>query len=323
MAEAATVLKADHLDLHYPLADHRVVRAVSGVDLELRRGETLALVGESGCGKSSLSKALMRLEKPTGGTVTLQGEDITHISGEKLRQKRRQIQMIFQDPYTSLDPRMNARQLVREPLDNFGMESSATRDNRVLELLDRVGLSERFAGRYPHELSGGQRQRLGIARALALRPTVLIADEPVSALDVSVRAQVINLLADIQAEQELSILFISHDLGVVSHISERVAVMYLGRIVEIGPTDELMSAPAHPYTRALLDAVPVTHPRDRRQRVPLSGDPPSPIDLPRGCAFQARCPLVQPSCKTTTPKLQAAKNNHFVACIHASGHLPG
>jgi oligopeptide/dipeptide ABC transporter ATP-binding protein len=321
MSEAPVVLEARNLDLHYPLPKNRVVRAVSNVDLELRRGETLALVGESGCGKSSLSRALMRLEKPTGGTVTLQGEDITRISGEALRQKRRQIQMIFQDPYTSLDPRMTARQIIREPLDNFGIELSRARDGRVFELLDRVGLSERFAGRYPHELSGGQRQRLGIARALAVHPTVLIADEPVSALDVSVRAQVINLLADIQAEQELSILFISHDLGVVSHISERVAVMYLGRIVEIGPTEELMTAPAHPYTRALLDAVPVAHPRDRRQRVPLAGDPPSPIDLPRGCAFQARCPLVQPACRAETPKLSAAKDNHFVACIHAGAHL--
>ncbi len=323
MVEPNTVLKASNLDLHYPLADHRVVRAVSGVDLELRRGETLALVGESGCGKSSLSRALMRLERPTGGTVMLQGEDITRISGEALRQKRRQIQMIFQDPYTSLDPRMTARQIVREPLDNFGMEPNDRRDTRVLELLDRVGLSERFAARYPHELSGGQRQRLGIARALALRPTILIADEPVSALDVSVRAQVINLLADIQAEQELSILFISHDLGVVSHISERVAVMYLGRIVEIGRTEDLMAAPAHPYTRALLDAVPVAHPRDRRQRVPLSGDPPSPINLPQGCAFQARCPLMKPACRAETPKLHSAKDNHLVACIHAGEHLPG
>jgi oligopeptide/dipeptide ABC transporter ATP-binding protein len=315
-----SVLSAKELELFYPARGGRPVRAVDGVSLELQRGETLALVGESGCGKSSLSRALLRLEKPTGGTILLHGEDVTRISGEALRQKRRQIQMIFQDPYSSLDPRMTTEQIIREPLDNFSIGGPADRDARVRGLLDRVGLSASYARRYPHQLSGGQRQRLGIARALALRPSVLIADEPVSSLDVSIQAQVINLLADIQAEEELSILFISHDLGVVAHISDRVAVMYLGRIVEIGDSSEVIADPKHPYTLALLDAVPVSHPRLKRKRVLLQGDIPSPANPPSGCAFHPRCPFAIDRCRTERPVLRDLTKTRQVACHVAAAH---
>jgi peptide/nickel transport system ATP-binding protein/oligopeptide transport system ATP-binding protein len=318
MAEAAPILEARNLVQHYRLAGGRTVQAVDGVSLSLHEGETLALVGESGCGKSTLSRLLMRLETPTSGQVLLRGEDLTSLGPAALRDRRRLLQMIFQDPYASLDPRMSAAEIVREPLDNYGIGSRQERNAMVLSLIERVALSSDYAGRYPHELSGGQRQRLGIARALALGPRVLIADEPVSALDVSIQAQVINLLADIQAEQNLSILFVSHDIGVVAHLSDRVAVMYLGRIVESGPTRAVLDDPRHPYARALLDAVPVHHPRLRRRRKLVAGDLPSPANPPSGCRFHPRCPFAIERCRVEPPSLTSLPGGREVACHLAS-----
>jgi oligopeptide/dipeptide ABC transporter ATP-binding protein len=299
---------------HYPAGRKRRVRAVDGVTLDLRRGETLALVGESGCGKSTLARLILRLEPVDGGRITFEGRDITDLDGPDLRAHRRFVQMVFQDPYTSLDPRMTAEAIVREPLDNFKIGTPVERLAEARRLLARVGLRAEMAQRYPHELSGGQQQRLGIARALALKPRVLVADEPVSALDVSIRAQVINLLMDLQAEFGLTLLFVSHDIGVVAHVSHRIAVMYLGRIVEIGDTDTLLDHPAHPYTRALLDAVPAAHPRLKRARQPLEGDLPSPSDPPPGCPFHPRCPLAIDRCRREIPALRPLASAHDAAC---------
>ncbi len=314
MSDTSPILSAQDLALHYPQRGGRRVRAVNGVSFDLHPGETLAIVGESGCGKSSLSRALMRLERPTAGKVLLDGTDITHARGETLRRHRRHIQMVFQDPYASLDPRMSAREIVREPLDNFTIGPSQGRDGRVIDLLGRVGLASDYAHRYAHELSGGQRQRLGIARALAAGPKVLIADEPVSALDISIQAQVINLLGDIQKDEGLSILFISHDINVVAHVSDRIAVMYLGRIVEIGRTDDVLRAPQHPYTRTLLDAVPVSHPRLRRARTLLEGDIASPSAPPPGCAFHPRCPQAMGQCRIEAPELSTTHGEQLASC---------
>jgi len=323
MSDPTPILSARDLALHYAQRGGRWVRAVNGVSFDLHPGETLAIVGESGCGKSSLSRALMRLEQPTAGKVRLDGADITHARGETLRQHRRHIQMVFQDPYASLDPRMSAREIVREPLDNFAIGARQDRDGRVIDLLERVGLSADYARRYAHEMSGGQRQRLGIARALAAGPKVLIADEPVSALDISIQAQVINLLGDIQKAEGLSILFISHDINVVAHVSDRIAVMYLGRIVEIGRTEDVLGAPQHPYTRTLLDAVPVPHPRLRRARTLLEGDIPSPSAPPPGCTFHPRCPQAMPQCRIEAPELIPTAQAQLAAChLHARPSMP-
>ncbi|KUO04425.1 ABC transporter ATP-binding protein [Streptomyces caeruleatus] len=344
MAEA--ILEVSGLVKHYPLTrgilfrkQIGAVRAVDGVDFTLHRGETLGIVGESGCGKSTVAKMLVNLERPTAGSIRYKGEDITRLSGRALKAVRRNIQMVFQDPYTSLNPRMTVGDIIGEPYDiHPEVAPKGDRRRRVRELLDVVGLNPEHINRYPHQFSGGQRQRIGIARGLALRPEVIVADEPVSALDVSVQAQVVNLMDRLQNEFDLSYVFIAHDLSVVRHISDRVGVMYLGRIVEIGRDAEIYDHPTHPYTQALLSAVPVPDPeaRDRRERVILTGDVPSPTNAPSGCRFRTRCwkaedrcarevpPLAVPS-RLRTPSGPEAHDSacHFAAVAAVAGHSNG
>ncbi len=321
---ASTLLKVVDLKKHY-IAPKRwlaprkpPIQAVDGVSFTVARGETLSLVGESGCGKTTTAKSVMRLIEPTSGSVQLDGEELTTLGPEQMRLRRRDVQIIFQDPYASLSPRLPAGEIVAEPLKNFGMDSAAERRERVQWLFGKVGLRPEAAKKYPHEFSGGQRQRLGIARALALNPKLIVCDEPVSALDVSVQAQVVNLLMDLQAEFGIAYLFVAHDLAVVRHISHRVAVMYLGHIVEVADRDTLFSAPRHPYTEILLSAVPVPNPRTPARRMLLQGDPPSPANPPSGCRFHTRCPLAQDLCKTQAPALTERPSEsaagHQVAC---------
>lgn len=291
-----------------------MVKAVDGVSFAINPGETLCLVGESGCGKSTVGKLLLRLIEPSEGTIRLDGTDITHLSIGDMRPHRKRMQMVFQDPYASLNPRMAAGKIVAEPLENYSDITPGERETRVAELFDKVGLRADAMKRFPFEFSGGQRQRLGIARALALNPAVIIADEPVSALDVSVQAQVLNLMMDLQEEMGLAYLFVSHDLGVVEHIGHRVAVMYLGRIVEIASKDALFETPLHPYTQALMAAAPIADPHVKRERIVLQGDVPSPINPPPGCAFHTRCPRAVERCKVETPLLKAAADGRQVAC---------
>ncbi|MCE2760153.1 MAG: dipeptide ABC transporter ATP-binding protein [Acetobacteraceae bacterium] len=314
------VLEVRDLVKHYSVGGsffgrgRKQLRAVDGVSFRIGQGETLGLVGESGCGKSTVGKAVLRLVEPTSGHVSLEGEEITGIGSAALLDRRKRMQVIFQDPYSSLNPRMTAGEIVQEPLINFGIGSRAEQRDRVALLFARVGLRPDQRANYPHEFSGGQRQRLGIARALALGPSVIIGDEPVSALDVSVQAQVINLMMDLQQEFGLSYLFVAHDLGVVEHISHRVAVMYLGKIVEIAARAALFETPKHPYTEALLAAVPVSHPRARRARTVLTGDVPSPINPPPGCRFHTRCPIAVARCRQEEPPLVVDASGHGVAC---------
>lgn len=313
------LLDVRDLKKHYPLprkwfsGPARSVRALDGITLQLGHGRTLGLVGESGCGKSTAAKTIMRLIEPTAGQVLVDGVDITAMSRAAFRPHRRNVQIVFQDPYASLNPRMSAGAIVAEPLANFGVPK-ADRDRRVAELFDRVGLRKEAMDKFAHEFSGGQRQRLGIARALALEPKLIVLDEPVSALDVSIQAQVINLLIDLQAELGISYLFVAHDLAVVQHISDRVAVMYLGRIVELGECSTLFSSPQHPYTQALLAAVPIPDPKTGRKRIILSGDVPSPINPPAGCHFHTRCPYATDRCRTEAPALRTVANGSQVAC---------
>ena len=317
------LIEVRDLRKHYPVRggilrrQQAAVRAVDGVSLQLGVGETLGLVGESGCGKSTLGRTVMRLEEPTSGEVWFDGRDLAHASARELFVLRREVQMIFQDPYASLNPRLTIGETVREPLDVHGLGTPAERRDRVDELMGAVGLSRSALGRYPHEFSGGQRQRIGIARSLALSPRAIVADEPVSALDVSVQGQVINLLVRFQRELNLSYLFISHDLSVVEYISDRVAVMYLGRIVEVGTREAIFRQPAHPYTRALMDAVPVADPRRRRQREPVRGETPSAVNPPPGCAFHPRCPFATQACRQEVPALAPAGDDggHQAACL--------
>jgi oligopeptide/dipeptide ABC transporter ATP-binding protein len=313
------LLQVEDLIVRYPVKKglfkpRQHVHAVNGVSFKVRRGETLALVGESGCGKTTVGRSIMRLVRPSSGSIRVEGVDIASLSRRQLKPYRRKIQMVFQDPYASLNPRMTAGQIIGEPLGNFGLARSADRESRIVTLLEKVGLSRAHLHRYPHEFSGGQRQRLGIARALAVEPSLIVGDEPLSALDVSVQAQIVNLLDHLQQEFGLSYLFIAHDLAVVQQISHRVAVMYLGRIVEIGQTTDIFRSPIHPYTQALLAAVPLPDPRKRRVIEPLRGEVPSPISPPSGCAFHPRCVLAEDRCRREIPQAQEFRPGHFAAC---------
>ncbi|QTX32654.1 ATP-binding cassette domain-containing protein [Aminithiophilus ramosus] len=310
------LLQAQELRKHFSLPGLGTLKAVDGIDVSLRRGETLGLVGESGCGKSTAGRTLVGLYEPTSGTVRFRGEDTATLSGADRKAFIRSAQMIFQDPYASLDPRMTVGDIVAEGLDIHGLCRGKARTERVYDLLALVGLGKSHADRYAHEFSGGQRQRIGIARALAVDPALLVCDEPISALDVSIQAQVINLLVDLQERLDLAYLFISHDLGMVRYISDRVAVMYLGKIVETGPSESLYAEPLHPYTQALLSAIPLPDPdRERhRRRIVLEGDVPSPIDPPAGCPFFGRCPRASGDCASECPPLSDTGGGHSVAC---------
>ena len=321
----SALLEVSDVKLHFPVMGGVFRRqvgsvyAVDGVSFELARGETLGIVGESGCGKSTLGRTLVRLYKPTDGTIRFQDEDITSLSGARLTSLRRRMQVIFQDPYSSLNPRKSIRSTLEEPLRIHGIGSGDERFETVAALMEKVGLRHDDLHKFPHEFSGGQRQRIGIARALVLGPDLVVADEPVSALDVSIQSQVLNLLVELQSELGLTFLFISHDLTVVKYISDRVAVMYLGRFVEIAKADDIYAQPAHPYTRALLASLPVSDPQRRRQRAPLQGDVPNPSDPPPGCAFHARCPHAQEVCRQRVPELSPLEGepSHRTACHFA------
>src|SRR6266851_1092073 len=324
LVASKTLVDVRELKMHFPLTRGIVlqrvvgyVRAVDGISFSIERGQTLGLVGESGSGKTTIGRTIVRLYKPTAGQILFGDKDLAKLGGEELRQVRQQVQMIFQDPFASLNPRFTIGSLIAEPMHIYKVASNKEIRERTAELLRVVGLRAEYIDRYPHEFSGGQRQRIAVARALAINPELVIADEPVSALDVSIRAQVLNLLQNLQRQFNLTYLFISHDLGVVRHVADRIAVMYLGKIVEMSDRDELYRAPKHPYTRALLSAVPIPDPQieKRRQRIILSGDLPSPINIPRGCRFHTRCPMAQEICRVEEPAFERKEGReHFAAC---------
>jgi oligopeptide/dipeptide ABC transporter ATP-binding protein len=326
VATGTTLVDVKGLKVHFPIKGGLLsrtvaqVKAVDGVDLFIRRGETLGLVGESGCGKSTTGRAVLQLIKPTAGSVKFDGVELTKLSPGQVRKKREQMQMVFQDPYGSLDPRFTVGQIIAEPLENFNRGNSKEISDQVANLLEVVGLNPYYVNRFSHEFSGGQRQRIGIARALALHPSFVVADEPVSALDVSIQAQVLNLMQELQGKFGLTYLFVAHNLSVVKHISDRVAVMYLGRVVELSSSEALYELPLHPYTQALLSAIPVPDPEieARRKRIILEGDVPSPVNPPSGCNFHPRCWKAQAICREVIPVLEAKQPDHYAAC-----HFPG
>lgn len=316
------ILDVTDLQVHFPIykpffGEGTVVRAVDGVSFTLGKGEVLGLVGESGSGKTTLGRSILRLVEPTSGSVRLSGEEVTTMSATQLRAARSQMQIIFQDPFASLNPRMSVADILGEALHLHRIGTRADRASRIATLLDRVGLPANAASRYPHEFSGGQRQRIGIARALSVEPSLIVADEPVSALDVSIQAQIVNLLHDLREAMDLSLLFIGHDLSVIEYLCDRVIVLYLGRVMESGTVADIYQRPAHPYTRALLDAVPQVTTTRRTDRVLLQGDLPSPLSPPSGCVFRTRCPFAAPACAQTVPPLEPAGPGHDVACIRA------
>lgn len=319
--EKTELLEVCKLVKYFPVDNSDdVVRAVDGISFDIFSGETLGLVGESGCGKSTVGRCLLRLHEPTSGEVLFEGKDLVGLPNREMQALRREMQIIFQDPYASLNPRLSIRSIISEPLKIHGIGNKKEQRERVADLLSKVGLDPKYMDRYAHEFSGGQRQRIGIARALALNPKLIICDEPVSALDVSVQAQVVNLLQDLQQEFGLTYLFISHGLAVVEHISNRVAVMYLGKIVEIADSLELYRNPLHPYTKALLSAIPVPDPKIKRERIVLKGDVPTPINPPSGCRFRTRCPIATEECSKVEPELRELASGHFAACILADGY---
>lgn len=315
-----TILEVKNLKKHFPITggilgkEVNTVKAVDGLNFDVKKGETLGLVGESGCGKSTTGRVLLRLLDATEGEVVFEGQNIHQLAKNDLRSLRREMQMIFQDPYASLNPRMTVGKIIGEPMEIHNIASGQEKERRVRNLLEKVGLQPEYANRYPHEFSGGQRQRIGIARALTVDPKIIVCDEPVSALDVSIQAQVINLMKDLQEELDLTYIFIAHDLSVVRHISDRVAVMYLGRMAELADKKELYNNPQHPYTKALLSAIPIPDPEVSREKIILEGDVPSPINPPSGCTFHTRCPFAKDICKKETPVFEDKGSDHFVAC---------
>lgn len=330
MGDNDSLISIQNLEVYYRsgggmFSAAKTVKAVDGVSLDIKKGETLGLVGESGCGKSTLGKAILRLTEPTRGKVIYNGQDLAKLPKSAMRDQRKHLQMIFQDPYASLNPRMTVGSIIGEPIRTFGLADGNSVESMVQQLMETVGLSRRFIKRYPHEFSGGQRQRIGIARALAVDPEFIVADEPISALDVSIQAQIMNLMQRLQKEKGLTYLFISHDLRAIRHLSDRVAVMYLGRIVELADGRDIYRNPLMPYTKALISAVPVPDPEVElmRERIILKGDVPSAIDPPTGCHFHTRCQFAIPECKTISPQLVEIKPRHYSACIRISAEHPG
>jgi oligopeptide transport system ATP-binding protein len=313
------LIKVEGLKKHFDISkglfsrEKQVVKAVDGLTFHIQEGETLGIVGESGCGKSTMGRMLMRLIEPTAGQIFFQDKELTSLTGNRLKQERKQFQMVFQDPYASLNPRMKVRSILEEPMETHRLYRGK-RDEKIKELLEIVGISAFYMDRYPHEFSGGQRQRIGIARALAVEPKFIVADEPVAALDVSIQAQILNLFGDLQKERGLTYLFIAHDLGVVQYISNRVGVMYLGQMVELSDSDTLYDKPLHPYTQALLSAIPIADPSAKKERIVLTGEIPSPLHPPSGCSFHTRCPLAKEECKMITPQFRQVEPGHYVAC---------